>query len=80
VPVPPRLEREGAAHGGGAVPPGALRPGVTALSYFYFSNAATLATAFGHDLLSPAAKAARRHAVEVVLGYLLGYTLPHGQY
>lgn len=60
---------------------GSMRPGIdpvqlyisiSSLSYFYFSNAATLATAFEHDLLSPAAKEARRgHAVEVVLRYLL---------
>ncbi len=60
---------------------GTMRPGIdpvqlyisiSALSYFYFSNAATLATAFEHDLLSPAAKTARRdHAVDVVLRYLL---------
>lgn len=60
---------------------GSMRPGIdpvqlyisiSALSYFYFSNAATLATAFEHDLLSPTAKISRReHAVEVVLRYLL---------
>jgi len=45
---------------------------IAALSYFYFSNAATLATAFEHDLLSPASRASRReHAVEVVFRFLL---------
>jgi len=45
---------------------------ISALSYFYFSNAATLATAFEHDLLAPASRAARReHAVEVVFRFLL---------
>ena len=45
---------------------------ISALSYFYFSNAATLATAFENDLLSPASRAARReHAVEVIFRFLL---------
>jgi AcrR family transcriptional regulator len=69
-----KLLRAGAADG-------TLRPNIdpvqlyitiSALSYFYFSNAATLATAFEHDLLSPASRAARReHAVEVVFRFLL---------
>lgn len=44
---------------------------IASLSYFYFSNAATLATAFGRELASPAAKAYRRkHSVDVIIGYL----------
>ena len=60
---------------------GTMRPGIdpvqlyisiASLSYFYFSNAATLAEAFDRDLLTPAAKAQRRrHAVDVILHYLL---------
>ena len=60
---------------------GSMRPGIdpvqlyisiASLSYFYFSNAATLAEAFDRDLLTPAAKAQRRrHAVDVILHYLL---------
>ena len=44
---------------------------IAALSYFYFSNRATLATAFGQPLDTPVAQARRReHAVDVILGYL----------
>lgn len=44
---------------------------IAGLSYFYFSNAATLSAAFGRELLNPAAKRTRReHAVEVILSYL----------
>ncbi|GAC1327585.1 MAG: TetR/AcrR family transcriptional regulator [Beijerinckiaceae bacterium] len=44
---------------------------ISGLSYFFFSNGSTLSTAFGKELRSAAARAARRsHAVEVILGYL----------
>lgn len=44
---------------------------ISSLSYFYFSNRATLSTAFGRDLTLPKAAAERRaHVVEVILGYL----------
>ena len=44
---------------------------IASLSYFYFSNRSTLATAFGEPLDTPAAQARRReHAVDVVAGYL----------
>ena len=46
---------------------------IAALGYFYFSNRATLATAFGEPLDTPAAQARRReHAVDVIVGYLRG--------
>jgi AcrR family transcriptional regulator len=44
---------------------------IASLSYFYFSNRATLSTAFGQTLDTPAALRKRRdHAAEVILGYL----------
>ena len=44
---------------------------IAGLSYFYFSNAATLSTAFGHELMSKGElKARRAHAVEVILDYV----------
>jgi len=44
---------------------------IASLSYFYFSNRATLSTAFGQVLDSAAALRRRRaHAAEVILGYL----------
>lgn len=44
---------------------------IAALSHFFFSNSATLSTAFQKDLSSPEAKKRRRkHVVDVVLGYL----------
>jgi AcrR family transcriptional regulator len=44
---------------------------IASLSYFYFSNRATLSTAFGQALDTPAALRKRRdHAAEVILGYL----------
>ena len=44
---------------------------IASLSYFYLSNGATLAAAFGRDLMTPAAMATRRaHAVEVIMRYL----------
>jgi TetR/AcrR family transcriptional regulator len=59
---------------------GAIRPGIdpfqlyvsfSALSYFYFSNAATLSTAFGRQLTSEAERKARRaHAVDVITSYV----------
>jgi TetR/AcrR family transcriptional regulator len=53
------------------VDPLQLYMSISAVSYFYFSNRATLSTAFGRKLEAPAeARARRRHAVEVILGYL----------
>jgi AcrR family transcriptional regulator len=59
---------------------GVIRPGIdplhlyisiSALSYFYFSNAATLSTAFGRQLTSaPELKLRREHAVDVILSYI----------
>jgi AcrR family transcriptional regulator len=44
---------------------------ISGLSFFYFANAATLATSFGRDLASPDALAQRRaHVAEVILSYL----------
>lgn len=44
---------------------------IAALSHFFFSNRATLSTAFGTRLDSAAAEKRRRqHAVDVILGYL----------
>ena len=44
---------------------------LAAVSYFFFSNAATLSTAFGRELMSPSElKGRRAHAVEVILGYV----------
>jgi TetR/AcrR family transcriptional regulator len=58
---------------------GSVKPGIdplqlyislAALSYFFFSNAATLSTAFGRELMSASElKARRAHVVEVVLDY-----------
>ncbi len=59
---------------------GTIRPGIdplnlyisiSGLSYFYFSNAATLSVAFGRDLSRPAARRERRrHAVDVILRFV----------
>jgi TetR/AcrR family transcriptional regulator len=59
---------------------GAIRPGIdpfqlyvsfSALSYFYFSNAATLSTAFGRQLMSETERKLRRaHAVDVITSYV----------
>ena len=59
---------------------GLIKPGIdplqlyislASLSYFYFSNASTLSTAFGRDLMSASElKARRAHAIEVVLDYI----------
>jgi AcrR family transcriptional regulator len=44
---------------------------IAGLSYFYFSNASTLGTIFGRDLLTPAARAERlAHITDVVIDYL----------
>ena len=44
---------------------------IAALGFFYFSNVHTLSVIFGRDLNAPAARRRhRRHAVEVILGYL----------
>ena len=59
---------------------GVIKPGIdpfqlyvsmSALSYFYFSNSATLSTGFGRDLTSEVERKARReHAVEVIVSYV----------
>jgi TetR/AcrR family transcriptional regulator len=59
---------------------GVIRPGIdpfqlyvsmSALSYFYFSNSATLSTGFGRDLASEEERKARReHAVAVITSYV----------
>ncbi|MFO1316290.1 MAG: TetR/AcrR family transcriptional regulator [Burkholderiales bacterium] len=52
----------------GDVDPVELYVSIAALSYFYLSNAYTLSTIFGRDLLAPKAKAARlAHVVDLVL-------------
>ena len=44
---------------------------ISALSYFYFSNSATLSTAFGRELSTlTERKLRRRHCVEVILSYV----------
>ena len=54
-----------------SVDPLELYLSIASLSYFYFSNRATLSTAFGRALDTPAALRRRRaHAAEVILGYL----------
>ena len=54
-----------------AVDPLELYLSIASLSYFYFSNRATLSTAFGQALDTKAALRRRReHAAEVILGYL----------
>jgi AcrR family transcriptional regulator len=53
------------------VDPLQLYMSISGLSYFFFSNGPTLSTAFGKELRSAPARAARRaHVVEVILGYL----------
>lgn len=59
---------------------GKIRPGIdplhlyismSALSYFYFSNSATLSVAFARALGSPAERRLRRaHAVDVIMAYV----------
>jgi len=61
-----RGQRAGVFRGG--VDPVQLYVSIAALSYFYLSNAHTLSTIFGRDLLAPKAKAARHaHVVDLVL-------------
>ena len=44
---------------------------LAAVSYFFFSNAATLSAAFGRELMSPSElKDRSAHAVEVMLDYV----------
>jgi AcrR family transcriptional regulator len=53
------------------VDPVQLYVSIAALGYFYFANMHTLSTIFGRDLATPRRLAERkRHAVDVVLGYL----------
>jgi AcrR family transcriptional regulator len=53
------------------VDPVQLYISIAALGYFYFSNMHTLSAIFGRDLAVPRRLAERRrHAVDVVLGYL----------
>ena len=48
---------------------------LSALSYFYFSNAPTLSTAFGRKLATPAEnKLRRKHVVDVILSYVRART------
>ena len=55
----------------GDVDPVQLYVTIAGLGYFYLSNAHTLGTAFGRDLLTTRAKNARhRHVQDVVRGYL----------
>ena len=64
-----RGEASGTMRGG--VDPLHLYISISALSYFYFSNAPTLSTVFGRKLATPAENRLRRkHAVEVILAYL----------
>jgi TetR/AcrR family transcriptional regulator len=62
-------ERQGVIRPG--IDPFQLYVSISALSYFYFSNSATLSTGFGRDLARAAERQMRRaHAVEVVLAYV----------
>jgi hypothetical protein len=59
---------------------GEIKPGIdplhlyismSALSYFYFSNSATLSVAFARQLNSAAERAFRRtHAVDVIMAFV----------
>jgi TetR/AcrR family transcriptional regulator len=61
--------RKGAMRRG--VDPLHLYISISALSYFYFSNAPTLSTAFGRKLATAGEnKLRRKHVVEVILAYL----------
>ena len=54
-----------------SVDPLELYLSIASLSYFYFSNRATLSTTFGQTLDTPGALRKRRdHAAQVILGYL----------
>ena len=47
---------------------------ISALSYFYFSNSATLSVAFGRQLASTTEQKLRRaHAVDVILSYVTAH-------
>jgi TetR/AcrR family transcriptional regulator len=62
-------ERKGVVRRG--IDPFQLYVSMSALSYFYFSNSATLSAAFGRQLASPAEHKERRaHAVEVITSYV----------
>ena len=68
-----RLLRRGVRQGvmRRGVDPLHLYVSLSALSYFYFSNAPTLSTAFGRKLATAAENRLRRkHVVEVILAYL----------
>lgn len=53
------------------VDPVQLYMSIAALSYFYFSNSATLSTAFGRNLASPAELKKRcAHAVDLILDHI----------
>lgn len=68
-----RLLRRGAAVGRfrKRVDPVQLYISIAALGFFYFSNIHTLSTVFGRDLSNvPAIEERRRHAEDVILGYL----------
>jgi TetR/AcrR family transcriptional regulator len=53
------------------IDPAELYITIAALGFFYFSNVHTLSVIFGRDLNAPATRRRhRRHAVEVILGYL----------
>jgi hypothetical protein len=64
-----RGQKEGAFRA--RIDPVQLYISIAALGYFYFANIHTLSTVFGRDLSSPRlVQERRRHAVEMVLGYL----------
>ncbi len=53
------------------IDPFQLYVSMSALSYFYFSNSATLSTAFGRQLAGASEHKARRaHAVDVIIAYV----------
>jgi AcrR family transcriptional regulator len=55
----------------GGIDPVQLYLTIASLSYFYFSNAATLSTVFGRNLARPEERRVRTaHAVEFVLNYI----------
>lgn len=68
-----RILKSGAKKGvmRSSIDPVELYVSIAALSYFYFSNKATLSNALGRAFDSAAARRARRvHVVEVILGYV----------